>query len=381
GAVCDDGLVIDLSAMTGIRVDPSAGTVQAQGGITIGQLDHETQAFGLAVPMGVVSATGIAGLTLGGGIGWLRRRWGLSCDNLLSADVVTAEGELVVAGEGGDSDLLWALQGGGGAVGVVTSFTLRAHRLLPTVFLAFVIHAGTDATEALAYYRDWADGAPDEISAMAILWHAPPLEEIPTAHHGEPIVVFLAMYAGDPAAGEESLADLRRHGRPIADLSAPMPYLQVQRFFDEDYPDGMRYYWTSRFLSGLPDTAIASLVALNEAAPTPASTIDLWQLGGAMGRVPADATAFGNRSAALLAGIEANWENPLDDQRCISWAREVHAELQAEAAGLYLNFPGLFEDDASLGERAFGSSAGRLAELRRRYDLTGRFRLHPGEAR
>ena len=217
-AVCDDGLVIDLSLMKSVRVDPLAQTVRAEGGVTIGELDHESQAFGLAVPMGVVTETGIAGLTLAGGIGWLRRKYGLSCDNLISADVVTANGELVTASSENNADLLWALQGGGGNFGVVTSFEFRAYPVGPEVFFAFVIHPGTgmDAQAALQFYREWSQAASDDISSFAILWHAPEIEEIPAEHHGAPIVVYLAMYAGDAGEGEaalQSLAGLRLTNR------------------------------------------------------------------------------------------------------------------------------------------------------------------------
>jgi FAD/FMN-containing dehydrogenase len=248
-AVCDGGLVIDLSLMKGVRVDPLARTVRAEGGVTIGELDHESQAFGLAVPMGVVTATGIAGLTLAGGIGWLRRKYGLSCDNLLSADVVTANGELVTGSSESNADLLWGLQGGGGNFGVVTSFEFRAYPVGPDVFFAFVIHPGTGmaARAALQFYREWGQAASEEISSFAILWHAPEIEEIPAEHHGAPIVVYLAMYAGDAREGEAALQSLRDYGSPIADLSEATPYLDVQRFFDADYPaHEMRYYWKSR---------------------------------------------------------------------------------------------------------------------------------------
>jgi FAD/FMN-containing dehydrogenase len=241
-AVCDGGLVIDLSIMKGVRVDPLAQTVRAEGGVTIGDLDRESQAFGLAVPMGVVTATGIAGLTLAGGMGWLRRKYGLSCDNLLSADVVSANGELVTASRENNADLLWALQGGGGNFGVVTSFEFRAYPVGPDVFFAFVIHPGTgrDAQAALQFYGEWSQAASDEISSFAILWRAPEIEEIPAEHHGAPIVVYLAMYAGDAREGEAALQSLRKYGSPIADLSAATPYLEVQRFFDADYPARMR---------------------------------------------------------------------------------------------------------------------------------------------
>src|SRR5918994_6176065 len=224
-AVCDGGLVIDLSAMQGIRVDPERRRVRAEGGATLGDLDRETQVFGLATPLGVVTETGIAGLTLAGGIGWLRRKYGLSCDNLISADVVTAKGELVTANSENNADLLWALQGGGGNFGVVTSFEFRAYPVGPEVFFAFVIHPGTgsDAQAALQFYREWSQAASDEISSFAILWHAPEIEEIPAEYHGAPIVVYLALHARDAGEGEAALQSLRDYGSPIADLSGATP--------------------------------------------------------------------------------------------------------------------------------------------------------------
>jgi FAD/FMN-containing dehydrogenase len=282
-AVCDGGLVIDLSPMKGVRVDPLAKTVRAEGGVTIGELDDESQAFGLAVPMGVVTETGIAGLTLAGGIGWLRRKYGLSCDNLISADVVTANGELVTASSENNADLLWALQGGGGNFGVVTSFEFRAYPVGPDVFFAFVIHPGTgmDAQAALQFYREWSQEVSDEISSFAILWHAPEIQEIPAEHHGAPIVVYLAMYAGDAEDGQAALQSLRDYGSPIADLSEATPYLEVQRFFDADYPaHEMRYYWKSRYLNELSAEAMDALISSTKPVR---HTIPRWMFGNSVG--------------------------------------------------------------------------------------------------
>lgn len=376
GAVCDDGLVIDLSPMKGVRVDPDTRTVWAQGGVTIGELDRETQAFELAVPMGVVTETGIAGLTLGGGLGWLRRAYGASCDNLLSADVVTADGRLVTADATHEPDLLWALKGGGGDFGVVTAFDFRAHLVGPDVYFAFVVHPGTRAREALQDFREWAATAPDEISAFAILWHAPEIDEIPAEYHGTPIVVFAAMHCGSLARGEVELRPLREIGLPIADLSQPTPYLEVQRLFDEDYPPHvMRYYWKSRYLTGLSDEAIDVLVALNETSPSPHSTLDVWQLGGVFARIGAAQTALGNRSAPFLLGIESNWESPADDEACLAWGRRAYAALEPfSTGGEYLNFPGMYEERDRMVRDAFGPNLARLAELKRRYDPDGLFR-------
>jgi FAD/FMN-containing dehydrogenase len=377
-AVCDGGLMIDLSLMRGIRVDVARRTVRAEGGVTIGDLDHETQAFRLAVPMGVVTATGIAGLTLGGGLGWLRRKYGLSCDNLLSADVVTADGRLVTASAESDADLLWALQGGGGNFGVVTSFEFQAHPVGPEVCFTFVIHAGDDARAALQYYAEWAPAAPDEVSAFAILQHGPEMDEIPTEHQGKPVAIFLAMYSGDAAEGRQLLQPLRDFGSPIADLSGVLPYLEVQQFFDADYPAHvMRYYWKSQYLDELNEYSIDALVQLNEASPSHHSTLDVWQLGGAMNRVGPQDSAFGDRSAAYLIGIESNWENPDDDAACVEWGRQAFRELEPFSTGReYVNFPGLYEDAERMVQETFGANLERLRAVKNRYDPDNLFRLN-----
>ncbi len=372
-AVCDGGLVVDLSSMRGIWVDPAARTVRAQGGATIGDVDREAQLFGLAVPLGVVSETGIAGLTLGGGYGWLRRKFGLTCDNLISAEVVAANGQVVTASETDNPELLWALRGGGGGLGVVTSFELRAHPVGPEVYFAFLIHRG-DERATLQAFRDWSITAPDEISALAILWHAPAIDDIPVEHHGEPVTVFVAMHCGPPAEGESALAPLRALGRPIADLSGPSPYLDVQRFFDADYPKWeKRYYWTSTYLHGLDDELLDELLAANHAAPSPESTIDLWQLGGAAGRIVADATGFGDRSAPFMLGIEANWEHPDDDGANLQWARRILDRTRHwSTGGRYHNFPGLYEEQDA-ARAASGADLDRLARTHVTYDPVGQF--------
>src|SRR5215213_6172383 len=289
-AVCDGGLVIDLSPMKGIRVDPERSSVRAESGATLGDLDRETQIFGLATPMGVVSETGIAGLTLGGGIGWLRRKHGLSSDNLLSVDVVTADGGFLTASETENADLFWGVRGGGGNFGVVTSFEYRLHPVGPEVMFCFVLYPGDRAREVLRFGEQYMAEAPDEVSPVGVLGRVPPVELFTERWHGEPFVAFLAMYLGDVEEGERVLRPLRELGGPIAELSARMPYTEAQAILDEDYPNGWHYYWKSQNVDDLNDEALERLMEHAEAAPSKHSTIDVWYQGGAMARVGAGET-------------------------------------------------------------------------------------------
>jgi FAD/FMN-containing dehydrogenase len=377
-AVCDGGLVLDLSAMRQVEVDPATRTVRAAGGATIGDVDRATQPHGLAVPLGVVSETGIAGLTLSGGLGWLRRRFGTSADNLVAAEVVTADGRVLHTSAEEEPELFWALRGGGGNLGVVTSFEFRAHPVGPEVTFGLIFHAGDDAPEALAAFHRWAADAPDGVSTLSVLWHLPALEELPAAHHGRPGLTIAALHPGPADVAERELASLRAIGRPLADLTSTTSYLEAQSFFDEDYPaHELRYYWKSRYLTGLDDDAIRRLVDLNERAPSHHSTLDLWQIGGAMARVPADATAFGDRSAPYLLGIEANWEDAADDEANLAWAREAYATMDPHASDRqYLNFPGFHEEGERAMRATFGANYDRLVEAKTTYDPTNLFRLN-----
>jgi hypothetical protein len=364
-ASADGGLVVDLSAMKDIEVDPERRTVRAGAGVTIGELDEETQKHGMATPMGVVSQTGIAGLTLNGGMGHLRRKYGLSSDNLVSADVVTADGRLLTASEDENADLFWAIRGGGGNFGVITSFEYRLYPVGPEVMLAFVLYPGDRAKEVLRFAEEYMSKAPDEVSPLAVLGRVPRVEDFPEEWHGEQYVAVLAMHAGSVEEGEEALRPLRELGAPIADLSGPMPYTEGQKILDEDYPDGWRYYWKSVNVDGLGDGAIEALMEHAEAAPSDHSTIDLWFQGGAMGRVRASESAFGDRSAPILLGIEANWEeDPEDDEANIAWARGCYSDLRRFSdGGVYLNFPGFLEEGQGLIRDAYGENYERLVAL------------------
>ncbi len=376
-AVCDGGLMIDLSGMRGVRVDPVSRTARAQGGVTWGDLDHETQIYGLATPGGVVSDTGIAGLTLGGGAGWLRGKFGLSCDNLRSADVVTAEARMVVAGPEGDSDLLWALRGGGGNWGVVTSFEYDLHPVGPMVTVVFTNYAGERAGQVLRDFRSFMRSAPDEISALGSLWRIPDEESYPEGVRGRPAVLIAACYAGPVDEGERAMAPLRALDRPILDTSGVMPFVEAQRAFDADYPWGWCYYWKSHYLDDLSDEVIDLAVGRAYTSPSPHTNIDIWPLGQAVQRYGVDHAAFGRRDARYAVSIEANWEDRADSDRNIAWARAFWEALRPLAqGGMYPNFPGIAPESLSVVRASYPGTFERLVAMKRTYDPDNFFRMN-----
>jgi FAD/FMN-containing dehydrogenase len=379
-ATCDGGLVIDLSSMNDVQVDPEARTARAGGGATIGDVDQATQQHGLAAPMGVVSATGIAGLTLGGGYGWLRNKYGLSCDNLIAAKVVTADGHLVTTSETENADLLWGLRGGGGNFGIVTEFVYRLHPVGPEVAFTFVFHngQGENMKKAIQFYRDYSTTVPDEVSTLMATGIIPSEPELfPEAIHNKPFVVFGAMYAGDVQTGQRVMQPLVDFGQPLIDFSGIMPYVEAQRILDEDYPDGMRYYWKSLNLSRLDDEVIDRFVKHARRQPSVFSTVDLWQIGGAVSRVSAEESAFNGRRVAFLLSPEANWEHPEDDEANLTWLRDFIADMQEFSDGSrYLNFAGFQEEGDEMMEKAFGVQYERLVALKNKYDPTNFFSLN-----
>ena len=376
-AVCDDGLVIDCSAMTGVRVDPDERTAWVQAGATWADVDHETQAFGLATPGGVVSDTGVAGLTLGGGIGHLRCRYGLSCDNLAAVDVVTADGEYVTASENEHQELFWGLRGGGGNFGVVTGFEFDLHPVGPEVATCLVFYSGDRITECLRGYRAYVSSAPDEVTTLATSGVMPDDELFPAEVVDEAKIGILGCYAGSPEAGEAALAPLRALGEPIVDLSGTLPYTDLQKFFDEDYPDGMRYYWKSLYLDALSESAIDRIAYWAATAPSPLSTVDVWQLGGAISAVSTDESSFAGRHAPFLLGVEANWEDPEQDDANVEWVRDCLDDMRQFSDGsVYLNFPGFLEENDETMETTFGSAYDRLVAVKDEYDPTNFFSLN-----
>jgi FAD/FMN-containing dehydrogenase len=375
-ALCDDGIVIDLSLMTGSRVDPLARTIRVEGGCLNDHVDRESQAFGLAVTGGIVSHTGVAGLTLGGGIGHLMRKFGLTIDNLRSCDVVTADGQFVVASEDENPDLFWGLRGGGGNFGIVTSFQFQLHALGPTVLSGLLAWPMDDAPRVLRFLRDFAADAPDEVGIMANLRLAPALPVIPEELQGKPIVALVCTYAGAAEDGEEALHPIRQElGAPDVDTLVPKPYVTHQKMFDPALPHGRHYYWKSHKLGPLTDATID--VAAEHAAgiTSPLSTIPIFTQGGAVARVPEDATAFPNRDAAHDINIVAAWlPDDREPDRHIEWVRSFFTALEPYSKGVYVNFT---NDDSADRVRTGAYSPAqwtRLVGLKAKYDPTNFFR-------
>jgi FAD/FMN-containing dehydrogenase len=371
----DGGLVIDLSPMRNVTVDPTSRRVRVGGGALLGDLDAATQAHGLVVPAGVVSETGVAGLTLSGGLGWVRRKWGASCDNLVGATIVTAAGDVLEVTDDSEPELLWGLRGGGGNFGVVTELVFEGHPLGPEVFFLFVLYPLESARHVLAEHERLVERSGDDVSTIAVLGHVPPVEDFSTEVHGAPYVALVGMYAGSATAGEEALAPLRELGTPLADFSGPMPFVDAQKVYDPEYPAGHRYYWKSTNLASLSERVVDELVARTLDAPSKHSTIDVWLNGGALERMPESHAAFRGRSARYLVNPEANWEREEDDDANVAWARSVLAALEPYALdGAYLNFPGLLEEGQDLARRSHGPNYDRLAALKRRLDPENLFR-------
>lgn len=380
-STCDDGIVIDMSPMKEIVLDLEARTVKAGAGVTWGELDAASQEHGLATPGGVFSDTGIAGLTLGGGFGWLRNMYGLSCDNLISAEVVTADGQIIRASESENQDLLWGLRGGGGNFGIVTTFEYRLHPLGPEVFFTFCFFdgEGEKTQHLLEHFVAYMDRAPDEVSPIAVCGLVPPVDELfPADIHGRRYVAFVGLYAGPANVGESVMRPLREAGEVLIDFSGVMPYVEAQQAFDEDYPDGMRYYWKSTNISGVDALAIERIAEMARRQASPLSTVDLWPVGGAIRRVSPSESAFVGRQAQFLLNLEANWEDAADDQANITWVREGIAAMTDWSDGsAYINFGGYREDGVQATQPGHDEVSRRLMQVKAKYDPENIFRLNP----
>lgn len=375
-AVCDGGMVIDLSRMKSVRVDPSARTARAEPGLTWGEFDRETQAFGLATTGGLVSTTGIAGFTLGGGVGWLVRKYGSTSDNLLSADVVTADGRFVTASEKENPDLFWGIRGGGGNFGVVTSFEYRLHPVGPMVMGGAVFHPASKAKELLRFHRDFAARAPEDLTTLVVFLTAPPAPFIPEQFQGTPMVAVACCYAGSLEDAAPVVQPLKEFGPPVVDLVGPIPYRALQAMFDETAPPGIQNYWKSHYLQGLGDETIDALVDHARDIPSPMSAVHIHHLEGAVGRVGEDGTAFGHRKSPFILNLVSMWTDPAESEKNIRWTREFHAAMQPFSdGGVYVNFMG--EEEPDRVRAAYGDAKyRRLMDLKDKYDPTNFFRMN-----
>jgi FAD/FMN-containing dehydrogenase len=372
--VCDEGLVIDTSAMRAVHVDPTARTVRAQGGVTWGELDRETQLFGLATPGGEVSTTGIGGFTLGGGMGLVMRQHGLACDNLRSIEIVTADGMVRTASRHDHQDLFWAARGGGRGLGVVTSFEFDLHPLGPDVTAVQRFYPLSDAERILRGWSEVVHATPSSVTPQVLLWSVPPDPGIPAELHGTDAVVVLGMYAGPANEADAALAPLRGFGPAMFDLSGTVPYVELQSSVDELFPAGGRYYMKSHFMDELGDEAIATLLAWNARRPTPESLVAVRTLGGAVGDVGPEESAYPHRAARFNLSIDAGWTDPALDDQAIGWARDAWDAMRPFASGgVYVNFSGLGEEADDLRDAVYGDSQRRLDEVRAAYDPDGLF--------
>lgn len=374
-AVCDDGLMIDLSLMKAIRVDSAARTACAAGGVLWGELDRATQQFGLATTGGIISHTGIAGLTLGGGLGHLMRKLGLTVDNLLSVDLVTADAERMHVDAETEPELFWGLRGGGGNFGIATAFEYWLHPVGPIVLGGPIFWPLADAPEVLRFVRDFAPGAPDELGITIAARLAPPMPFLPPEQYGKPVLALILVWAGSPAEGQKAIAPLREIATPIADVVRPVPYLSIQSMLDGGAAHGMHYYWKSHRLPRLTDEVIDVIVSRVESIPTPFSQISGWAVGGAVSRGNSESTAVGEREVGFELNITASWP-PSDPngERHRAWVREAWEAMRSFSVGVYANF--LSDEDAAGVKAAYGARLKRLTALKDRYDPTNFFRMN-----
>jgi FAD/FMN-containing dehydrogenase len=378
-AVCDDGVMIDLSAMRGVQVDPERRRARVEGGAIWRDVDRETQAFGLAVPGGLISDTGVAGLTLSGGIGWLRSRHGLTIDNLVSAEVVTADGRLLRASADENADLLWALKGGGGNFGVVTEFEFALHPAGPVLMFCAPLYPLSAGSGPIRFWRDFLADKSGDVGSLIEFSTIPHDPDYPEQYWGERIYTVAAVYAGDADDGERLLQPLRELGDMVADFSGQMNYCDIQQLFDTLIPFGRyRCYWKSHFLSGLTDSAIDLILEGNAAPPSPNTLSSIWGFGGATARVAAADSAFGDRSMPYMFSIDSIWEAAEDDDANVAWTRDFWQRLtpHSDRGRIYLNFPGLGEEGDELVRRSYGANFARLAEVKRTYDPANTFRFN-----
>ena len=374
-ALCDDGVTIDLSAMRSVHIDPVARRAYVQPGATLGDLDHEAQAFGLATPVGINSTTGVAGLTLGGGFGWLTRKYGLTVDNLVEAEMVTADGQRVLASAHEHPDLFWAIRGGGGNFGVVTQFVFALHDVGPTVLCGLVVYPLEQARSVLERYRDYVATVPDELCVWAVLRKAPPLPFLPDAVHGREVVIFAFMHSGDIDQGQRLADPIRHFGDPVGAHVGPAPYGAWQQGFDPLLTPGARNYWKSHNFTALDDGLIDTVIDHAGRLPSPQCEIFIALLGGEANRVAADATAYAHRAVEFVMNVHGRWDSAEQDDACVSWSRAFFEAARPYASGgVYVNF--MSEDESDRVAAAYGPNYERLARIKHRYDPDNLFHLN-----
>jgi FAD/FMN-containing dehydrogenase len=375
-ALCDGGIMLDLSPMKSVEVDPVARTARVGGGATLGDVDRACQVHALATPLGINSTTGIAGLTLGGGFGWLSRRFGLTIDNLLSAEIVLANGNVVRASAQDSPDLFWAIRGGGGNFGVVTSFEFRLHPVGPEVLSGMVIHPLDAARGTLRFLRDFLPTTPEEFVCWFVLRKAPPLPFLPAEWHGKEILALAMCYSGpNLKEGERIAAPLRQFGKPIADVVAPHPYTAWQTILDPLLTPGARNYWKSHDFAEVSDGLIDVLIDAARKLPDPSCELAFAQLGGAVSRIPNDETAYSHRDGQFVLNVHGRWDDPAKDTECIGWARDLFTAAAPFATGaVYVNF--LTQDEGDRVRAAYGRNYDRLGAVKNRYDPSNLFRVN-----
>jgi len=371
-AVCDDGVVIDLSQMRAVHVDAAGRRASVEGGATLADFDAAAQAHGLAVPLGINSTTGVAGLTLGAGFGWLSRQYGMTIDSLEAAEVVTAAGEVVRASAIEHPDLFWALRGGSGNFGAVTRFEFRLHPIGPNVLSGLIVYPFSEAKSVLQQYREFIAKAPDALSVWVVLRQAPPLPFLPEKVHGQLVIVLALLYTGDPEQGQKLIAPLHTFGTPAGAHVGVMPYVDWQKAFDPLLTPGARNYWKSHNFSELQDGLFDAVTEFVATLPSPQCEIFFAAIGGAT-RLPApDATAYAHRDARFVMNVHGRWDDPADDERCIRWARDYFkASAPFASGGVYVNF--LTADEGERVKAAYGQNYARLAQIKRRYDPANLF--------
>lgn len=372
-AVCDDGLMLDMSLMKSVQIAPTAKRAYVEAGATLRDFDHEAQAFGLATPLGINSTTGVAGLTLGGGFGWLSRMYGLTVDNLVAAEIVTADGQFLRADANSHADLFWAIRGGGGNFGVVTMFEFTLHPVGPQVLAGLIVFPQAQAKQVLTQYRDFVDSMPDQLGVWAVLRQAPPLPFLPAAVHGQNVVVLALFYLGNVDDGTRLIAPLRGFGQALGEHIGPMPYKAWQQAFDPLLAPGARNYWKSHNFSKLSNDAIDIVVHYARDLPSPQCEIFLGLVGGQASRAAPDATAYPHRDALYVMNVHTRWTDPAEDDKCISWARNFfNASAPFADSSVYVNF--LTQDEAGRINAAYGPNYQRLVQVKNKYDPQNLFR-------